>query len=131
LNGYTLQGQYIGAGVGSGGSQSLLEVSWIKGMKRIGLVADRRVHEADYSDGQWPGNTQFRWVDLSVTPVIDWDFNRFLFHFTARNVRSLNYRHQFTPRLDKNGEETFKGKGKYNLLAELQIAYFLNKPSKN
>jgi hypothetical protein len=70
-------------------------------------------------------------IDLSVTPVIDWDVNRFLFHFTARNVRSLNYRHQFTPRLDKNGEETFKGKGKYNLLAELQVAYFLNKPSKN
>ena len=131
LNGYTLQGQYIGAGVGSGGSQSLLEISWIKGMKRIGLVADRRVHEADYSDGTWPGNTQFRWVDVSLTPVIDWDFNRFLFHFTARNVRSLNYRHQFTPRLDENGESTFKGKGKYNLLAELQVAYFLNKPSKN
>jgi hypothetical protein len=131
LNGYTLQGQYIGAGVGSGGSQALLEVSWIKGMKRLGLVADRRVHEADYSDGAWPGNTQFRWVDLSLTPVIDWDVNRFLFHFTARNVRSLNYRHQFTPRLDKNGEETFKGKGKFNLLAELQVAYFLSKPSKN
>jgi len=131
LNGYTLQGQYIGAGIGSGGSQALLEISWIKGMKRIGLMADRRVHEADYSDGSWPGNTQFRWVDLSVTPVVDWDFNRFLLHFTARNVRSLNYRHQFTPRLNESGESTFKGKGKYNLLAELQVAYFLHKPSKN
>jgi len=130
LNGYTLQGQYIGAGIGSGGSQALLEVSWIKGMKRIGIMADRRVHEADYSDGAWPGNTQFRWVDLSLTPVIDWDFNRFLIHFTARNVRSLNYRHKFIPRLNKNGEDTFKGKGIYNLLAELQVAYFLSKPSK-
>lgn len=131
LNGYTLQGQYIGAGIGSGGSQALLEVSWIKGMKRVGLMADRRVHEADYSDGTWPTNTQFRWVDLSLTPVIDWDFNRFLFHFTARNVRSLNYRHKFLPRIDKNGDDTFKGKGIYNLLAELQVAYFLSKPSKN
>jgi hypothetical protein len=66
-----------------------------------------------------------------LTPVIDWDFDRFLLHFTTRNVRSLNYRHQFTPRLDENGKDTYKGKGRYNLLAELQVAYFLSKPSKN
>ena len=129
--GYTHAGQYLGAGIGTGGSQTLFEVSWIKGMKRIGITADRRVHEGDYSNAKWPGNTQFRWVDLSLTPVIDWDFNRFLIHFTARNVRSLNYRHKYIPRLDKNGEDTFKGKGIYNLLAELQVAYFLSKPSKN
>lgn len=131
LNGYTHAGQYLGAGIGTGGSQTLFEVSWIKGMKRIGIMADRRVHEADYSNGNWPGNTQFRWVDLSLTPVLDWDFNRFLVHFTARNVRSLNYRHKYIPRFDKNGDDTFKGKGIYNLLAELQVAYFLSKPSKN
>lgn len=130
LNGYTYLGQYIGAGIGSGGSQALMELSWIKGMKRIGLIADRLAHELDYSNGTWPGNIQNRWVDLSLTPVVDWDFNRFLIHFTARNVRSLNYRHKFIPRPVPEGQYSFKGKGLYNLMAELQVAYFLSKPGK-
>ena len=129
FNGYTYSGQWLGAGIGSGGSQAMLELSWIRGMKRIGLIADRRAHELDYSNGTWPTNTNFRWVDLSLTPVVDWDFGRFLLHFTSRNVRSLNYRHQFIPRLNEEGKPTFKGKGLYNLLTELQVTYFLSKPA--
>jgi hypothetical protein len=128
--GYTNEGQYLGAGIGTGGSQTMFEFSWIKGMKKIGLIADRRVHEGDYSNSKWPGDMRFRWVDLSLTPVFDWDLNNMLLHISARNVKSFNYRHIFTPRVLDNDNKLLKGKGLYNLLFDLELCFFINKPKK-
>ncbi len=128
--GYTNEGQYLGAGIGTGGSQTMFEISWIKGMKKIGLIADRRVHEGDYSNSKWPGDMRFRWVDLSVTPVFNWDLNNMLLHISARNVKSFNYRHIFTPRVLNNDNKLLKGKGLYNLLFDFELCFFINKPKK-
>lgn len=45
--GYTHNGQLLGAGIGPGGNSQFMGISWIKGENRLGMHAERRVHNND------------------------------------------------------------------------------------
>ena len=45
--GYTNQGQVLGAGIGSGSNLQSLDVSWVSGLKKIGLQLERTVMNND------------------------------------------------------------------------------------
>jgi hypothetical protein len=46
--GYTNDGEVLGAGIGPGGNLQSLEVSWVKGLKKIGLQFERYIHNNDF-----------------------------------------------------------------------------------
>lgn len=91
--GYTNMGQVIGAGIGPGSNSQMLGVAWVKGIKKIGVVFERLLHNNDfyYNAFQESGDFRRHWVDLSTTVSADWTFQRFLFSARMSLIRSLNY----------------------------------------
>jgi hypothetical protein len=91
--GYTNLGQVLGAGTGSGGNLQFLNVSWVKGLKKLGLNVERYEHNADFYDNEiFDLNGQSRrWVDYAIGAQGVWDYKNFIFSAKLQGIKSLNY----------------------------------------
>lgn len=94
--GYTHQGQIIGAGIGSGGNLQSLDVSWVKGLKKIGLQFERMTNNNTLF---YNFTTDYRrhWTDLSVAGKLDWDYKKITLSSQMTYIRSFNYQYRFLP----------------------------------
>lgn len=91
--GYTNQGKVLGAGIGPGSNSQMLDISWVKGYSKVGLMLERIVHNNDfyyYAFANPPDVTR-HWIDLAATFHADWKYKRFLFSSEMGLIRSLNY----------------------------------------
>lgn len=91
--GYTHQGQVLGAGTASGGDLQSIEVSWLKNFKTIGLRVERFVRDKDVYEaniGDYNGQSR-RWVDFSFAALARWDFKHLLLNAELNYIKSLNY----------------------------------------
>ncbi|WP_342647789.1 capsule assembly Wzi family protein [Mucilaginibacter sp. CSA2-8R] len=91
--GYTNRGEILGAGIGPGANLQSLDVSWVRGLKRLGLQLERYVHNNDfyyyaYSDSK---DTRRHWVDLSLGASGEWNYKNLIFNAKLAVIRSLNY----------------------------------------
>jgi len=120
--GYTNQGEVIGAGIGPGANMQSLSVSWVKGIKRIGLQLDRYVHNNDFyyyafSDIKDTGR---HWVDLSAALNGEWDYKKVIFNGRIIGTSALNY--QWYNKI--YNDLTFKnGRDVYNIQFQLGATY--------
>lgn len=121
--GYTNQGQMLGAGIGPGGNLQSLDVSWVKGLKKIGLQVERYVHDNDFyyyafSDSR---NYSQHWVDLSVSANGEWNYKNLVFNAKIQGIESLDYQWA----LKKNGNDiTFENQiHKFNLQVQAGVTY--------
>jgi len=91
--GYTNYGEVLGAGIGPGGNLQTLEVSWVKGLKKIGLQFERYIHNNDFYYYAYYDSYDFRrhWVDLSIAANGEWNYNNLLFNVKIQGIKSLNY----------------------------------------
>jgi hypothetical protein len=91
--GYTNLGQVLGAGTGSGGNLQSIDLSWVKGLKKIGLSFERYEHNADLYDFYiFDLNGQSRrWVDFAIAAKGDWNYKNLLFSAKLQGIKSLNY----------------------------------------
>lgn len=100
VDGYTHQGQVLGAGIGPGSNLQSFDVSWVKGFKKVGLRAERLVNNNDlfysFADAMpvKPWSIIRHWVDLSVAGQFAWNFDKFIFNAEIAYVKSLNYQWQ-------------------------------------
>lgn len=101
-DGYTHNGQVLGAGVGPGGNLQTLDLTWVNGLKRIGLQIERQVHNNDllYSAAPYTADFRRHWVDYGFTGKLDWDFGKWVLSSRLAYIRSLNYQYQFGVRPD-------------------------------
>jgi hypothetical protein len=92
-HGYTHMGQALGANIGPGANSQTLTVSWLKGLKRIGIQMERRIHNNDFYYYAYTDSRDFRrhWVDLSYGLSGEWDCKNFIFNASLQRVASLNY----------------------------------------
>ena len=92
-HGYTQLGEVIGAGVGPGANLQSFEISWLKGLKHIGLQLERYTHNNDLYFYTFENTKDFRtyWVDLSAAVDGTWNYKNFLFNAKLSTIRSLNY----------------------------------------
>ncbi len=96
--GYTNRGQLMGASIGPGSNSQTINVSWINGLKKIGLQFERVLHNNDfyyynYFNGTIDaGYKNKHWTDLSIGLHGRWDYKNFLFAFSANYTSLLNYR---------------------------------------
>lgn len=95
--GYTQQGQILGAGIGPGSNMQTLDVSWVRGLKKIGLQIERYVHDNDlfYASVPYTADLRRNWVDLGLTGKLDWDFGPLLVSSQLAYIRSYNYQYTF------------------------------------
>lgn len=89
-HGYTHMGQVMGAGIGPGSNVQSLGISWLRGLKKVGLEAERMTTNNDffyraYRDVRRP------WVDLGFAATGTWDFDRFVVSGRLRYSHAYNY----------------------------------------
>lgn len=93
LQGHTNQGQILGAGTGPGGNLQSFDVSWVRGIKKIGVMFERYEHSVDFSTIAFSdinGNSR-KWVDFALGVQGEWTYKNLLFDATLQGIRSLNY----------------------------------------
>jgi len=91
--GQTNEGQIIGAGTGSGGNLQSMDVSWVSGLKKLGVRLERYEHNVDFSSVAFPdinGNSR-KWVDFAFALQGEWNYKNLIFNATLEEVKSLNY----------------------------------------
>ncbi len=124
--GYTNLGQTLGAGIGPGANLQSLEVSWVKGLKKIGIQVERYLHNDDlyyYSYAQ-TGDFRRHWVDLSFAANYEWNYKNLIFNAKLQGIKSINYQWYLTPDHFAPGESYFKnGIDVFNLQMQAGITY--------
>jgi hypothetical protein len=103
--GYTNRGEVIGAGIGPGANIQTVNVSWVKGLKKIGLQFERYLHNNDFYYHAFAESLNYsqHWVDLSVAALGEWNYKNLIFNAKIQYINSLNYQWA----LKKNGNDIF------------------------
>ncbi|MCD6333471.1 MAG: hypothetical protein J7L89_09385, partial [Bacteroidales bacterium] len=96
VQGYTHAGQLLGAGIGPGSNLQSLNISWIKGLKMLGIQFERYVHNNDFHylaimDTRW------HWVDFITSFTGAWDYKNFLFTAKLDGIIAFNYQFIYDP----------------------------------
>jgi hypothetical protein len=119
--GYTHKGQVLGAGVGPGNNLQSIDVSWVKGLKRIGLQIERVTHNNDLMYNLGALDYRRHWVDLGFTGKFSWDYKKFVLNSGISYIHSFNYHNVL-----ENGEAwdwSFAHHDKQNLQLQAGIMY--------
>lgn len=96
--GYTNQGQVLGASIGPGSNSQTVHVSWIKGLKKIGISVERILNNSDFYQyhyfkmGIGNNSPSSYWVDINVGAEIQWNFKRWILNGKYLYTSALNYR---------------------------------------
>ncbi len=124
--GYTNNGQVIGAGIGPGSNSQMANISWVKNFIKVGLLFERVVHNNDFYYNTFVASAAANdftrhWIDLSTTAHVDWQFKKFLLSSQMSLIRSLNYEWYIFPDLGyfRNGYDVL------NFNAKISLAYRL------
>lgn len=120
--GYTNEGQLIGAGIGPGSNLQSINISWIKSIKTIGLQVERYVHNNDLHNIATK-DIRGNWVDLSIAVLGEWNYKNFLFSTKLECVKSLNYEDLYQPAYEDPNSFWIPGKDIYNFHLQLGTSY--------
>jgi len=121
-DGYTQQGQYLGAGIGSGSNMQSINLSWVKGFKRIGIQIKRVVQNNDFYNNTIK-DYRSHWVDLGGSLFGIWNYKKFLISAKVEPVSSINYQWLYDPIPSVPPAWWDKGKNRLNIHGELAMMY--------
>ncbi len=93
-HGYTNKGQIIGSGVGPGGSSQFLNIAFLNQRHRLGVFAERTVHNNDYYYTVFKTTFQRHWVDLMVGAEAQVSWKNVSLFGEVRTIRAYNYQYQ-------------------------------------
>jgi len=121
--GYTNFGQMLGAGIGPGGNIQSVDVSWVKGLKKIGIQIERYVHDDDFYyyafyDSQ---NYSQHWVDLSLGFNGEWNYGNFIFNAKVQGIHANDY--QWALKQNGNDPTFIHQLHKFNLQLQTGLTY--------
>jgi len=122
--GQTQDGQILGAGTGSGGNLQTVDISWVSGLKKLGLLFQRYEHDTDYEQlffAPINGNSR-NWVDFAAGVQGNWSYKNLLFNAKLQGVKSLNYE-WILKDYDPNNTYYVPHNDVFNLHAELGVTY--------
>lgn len=120
--GYTNNGQLLGAGIGPGSNMQSLSISWVNGLKLIGLQFERYVHNNDYHNLAIL-DIRGNWLDMSATGIVEWNWRNFLVSAKFENILSYNYEHFYRRKDEYSGRYFEPGINVYNFQSHLGITY--------
>ncbi|NEW85504.1 MAG: capsule assembly Wzi family protein, partial [Mariniphaga sp.] len=122
MQGYTNNGQLLGAGIGPGSNMQSLSVSWVHGLKIVGLQFERYVHNNDFHNIGIK-DVRANWVDLSATAMAEWNWRNLLLSAKCGEIISFNYEHRYQAK--NPSPERFFGAGKdvYNFQSQIGVTY--------
>jgi len=122
--GYTNDGQVLGAGIGPGSNYQWVQVKWVKDMKSLGIAFDRYVHDNDYFI-QNIQDVRRNWVDLGTSLVGTWDYKNLLFSAQLEYIHEINYEWRYRPAPVLNAKPSYwnPSKDTYNLHLAINVVY--------
>ncbi|MDB5111718.1 MAG: hypothetical protein JWR67_2832 [Mucilaginibacter sp.] len=122
--GYTNYGQELGAGIGPGANLQTIEVSWVKGLKKIGLQFDRYVHNNDFYYYVFTDTQDYtrHWVDLSLAAMGEWNYKNLIFNVKIQGIQSRNYQWALST-LNGNDYSFTNQTNKFNLQIQTGVTY--------
>ena len=120
--GYTQQGQILGAGIGPGSNLQTATVTWGKGLKSLGIQLERNVHNNDLFYAAFK-DIRAHWVDINLAGLAQWDYKHFLLSSKLELIRSLNYEYNFQTIPADSTQYWAPGTDTYNFQANLSISY--------
>ena len=123
VDGYTHEGQYLGAGIGTSSNMQSLNISWIKDMKRIGLEFKRVEHDENFWAVAFK-DYRMHWADIGGAVAGEWNYQKLVFNAKVETVGSINYQFLYNPVPSDPPQHWDHGKIRYNVHAELGISYF-------
>lgn len=96
--GYTNDGQVIGASIGPGSNSQTLNLAWVKGKKRMGIQIDRLANNNDFSLYSnlsgilgYGANDRY-WVNMNYGLNAQWDIGNWMVSGLVQYTNALNYR---------------------------------------
>jgi len=95
-DGYTNQGQLLGAGIGPGSNLQTINISWVKSCKTIGIQVERFMHNSDFFN-TYVKEIRGHWIDNSVAIIGGWDYKNIIFSFKAEAIKTMNYEWVYEP----------------------------------
>jgi len=123
LQGHTNNGQTLGAGTGTGGNIQSVDVSWVSGLKKLGVEFERYEHDADFAQiylSPINGNSR-NWVDFAFDLHGEWNYKNLLINAKLQEIKSLNY--EWILKDYDPGQYYIPHNDVYNFHAELGITY--------
>lgn len=121
--GYTNRGRSIGAGIGPGSNSQTMELSWVKGLKRIGFQLERVRYNSDFYYQAFEYLQDFRrhWIDLAGMVKVEWPIGQVFLSGQMGLIRSYNYQWLII-QTDPNNFFT-PGNEFLNFSGKLQVVY--------
>jgi len=95
IQGYTQEGQIMGATLGLGGNGETIRISKIDGLKTVGLQLNRVTHDAVYFESAlaFTNPSVTKWVDYGIRFMADMPYKGFMISGTLGMKRSFNYQY--------------------------------------
>ncbi len=122
-HGYTHNGQVLGAGIGPGSNSEMIDLSWVRGFTKLGLLFERVARNNDFYYNAFILTNDYtrHWIDLSTSLHIDWQYQKLLLSSQFSLIRSLNYEYYVFPGLPyfENGYDVL------NFHANISLSYRL------
>jgi hypothetical protein len=95
-DGYTNQGQMLGAGIGPGSNMQSISVSWVKGLKKVEIQLERYEHNNDFFNS-YVIDVRSHWIDISAAVLAELDYKNLVFNIKAEGIQTLNYEWEYEP----------------------------------
>ncbi len=95
VQGYTNEGQIMGATVGLGGNAQTLRIAKFDGLKSFGFQINRVTHDAVYFESAlaFTNPSLTKWVDYGIRFMADMPYKGFMISSTIGMKRSFNYQY--------------------------------------
>jgi hypothetical protein len=90
-DGYTNLGQVLGAGIGPGSNMQSFDVSWVKGLKKIGFGMERIDQNSDLYYQSGTTDPRRHWIDLGFNGKLNWNFGKLILNTDLNYTHSFNY----------------------------------------
>jgi hypothetical protein len=121
--GYTNNGKVLGAGIGPGANLQSLDISWIKGLRKLGLQFERYVHNNDFYYYAFGDNQNYsqHWVDLSIGANGEWNYKNLIFNAKIQGIKSFDY--QWALKQNGNDPAFSNQLSKFNLQIQTGVLY--------
>jgi len=120
-HGYTNQGQLLGAGIGPGSNMQSLSISWVKGLKTVGVEIERIVQNNDFHNAVIK-DPRAIWVDLGTSVFGEWNYKNLLFSAKAELIKSLNYEWYSIPVTDAQSQ-LWRPRNIINFQTQIAMSY--------
>ena len=116
LDGYTNEGRFVGAGIGPGSNDFMVDISYIKNVNSFGIKFERFLHNNDLYYAAFSGttgNADLNWVDCSGTFYAKIKLKKCLISAEYVPVYTYNY-------------EYLRNYNITNMHARVSLQYFFN-----